>query len=271
MNTLTVILPDGLVPKITQTPGSVVISYAPPPTPVPPTSKRFFGYFGSQGTQFEETKDHVNLHFAPGWGEEDLFGQQVAACKAAGISVMLFAYTTFDGSHWSLSQMTRLLEAAKAANALDAIVAVYPVDEPDFAGISDQVMTDCCAAIRALLRGYYPDPASAPKIACFYGTTGNVPGLPSVDWVGRDWYGHGPQDLGSASQRLMLISGGADGVDRDAIPPFVDRFNTDPRVVAFMSFIWIDNWGFTGNRGIRSNGMAAQYRATGHALTGKAQ
>ena len=107
---------------------------------------------------------------------------------------------------------------------------------------------------------------SGAKVFVVYGDHG-TPGSSVADVIGHDAY---PKLVASAvkpGQQQWLFAGGSDPwrVDPTAAG-FVDYCKAHPEVFGICAFTWLDGWGGTTNKGIRSNGMADKYRAAAIAL-----
>jgi len=230
-------------------------------TPPPTTRQCYFGYFGDNPTIVEETNDHVNLCMPFGWPVGNTAIDVGKKAKAAGQKIMLPVWGEgMDEAHhkWFFGQ-------CEQAGILDAVVAIYPMDEPDVAGKTDAWVKAMLKQIRGVADGF-PAIADAP-MAVFYGPDGKTPGIDDYDWIGRDDYGQGPQVLPlKSNQRLMIIAGGSSPW-RESPDSYVAYAQAHPEVVVMQGFMWLapnDN-----TTGIKVNGMAASYRAAGKTLTGK--
>src|SRR4029077_374716 len=152
------------------------------------------------------------------------------------------------------------VDTLKGAGLWHHIVALYPLDEPDVAGVSNAIMTQVCTDLRA---------AFGLPLAVIYGTKG-TPGIGAFDWVGKDDYGAGAGVLNemppiSPAQKWIVVPGGADPWKQDPAA-FATFANANLNVVAILPFLW---GAYAGGQGIGTNGMAPKYTALG-TLIGKA-
>jgi len=243
-----------------------------PPPPVARVAPLQFGYFGI--ADVATTASSVTFTHAVDWGTwgtdtEAIKARIIAeltACKAAGISaIMSTGFLTFSSAYAYLG--TAELIAFKAQlDALElshVVIALYPIDEPDVHGISDSLMTKCCAETRAAWPG--------PKLAVIYGPNGQTPGISAFDWIGRDDYGAGAGVLNHlppirADQQWIIVPGGADPWRQDPAP-FVSFADTRNQVAVLMPFLYSD---YAGGQGIATNGMLPAYAAAGSIIKASA-
>ena len=228
----------------------------------PPVADRhdvLYCYYGDSDTIVAEVKDHTNcLTIFALWYGTATAVQHAMQAKAAGINSLILAIGHDPAS------IRQLFTAFQAANVLGNVVALYPQDEPDVNGYSDDQMIALAEIVRGVAREY-PELTNV-KLAVIYGPGGATPGISAFDWVGRDNFGRGPQEVGlTGGQRLILISG---GTFFEAPDIFVDYAERTPEVVLYLGFAWISYMDATGiHVGIRDNGMAPAYRAVGVKLT----
>lgn len=241
-------------------------SPTPAPVPVVQRSDLLFGYFGTCPTCQQETSGHTNLLFeAPDW-----FGLQVTIDDMTRQQSPTILFTPRDER-----RLRDLLASLQNANVLRYVVALYPQDEPDNAGMSEAEVVAMVSLQRQIAAQFVE--LNTVSIAVIYGSQGhNTPGISAFDWVGFDDYDRGAGVLDSewaafrsrvrVDQRLILVPGGASPWRTDPVS-FLAYANSDPQVVAIVPFIWFDNAGGAG-QGIRSNGMKHSYCITGTAIKG---
>jgi hypothetical protein len=141
---------------------------------------QFFTYY-ALGSAFGEALDHVNLYWAISWtGDRNDIKAQLREATRNRVRAMLHAeFIFFEGScpyatRTDAATRWHALAAELAAEGLlDAVVAVYPLDEPDLCGVGDGQMQDVIAIIHA-------EPLTRDK---------KVAGLFTVD-VAKKWGGH---------------------------------------------------------------------------------
>lgn len=233
-----------------------------PTAPTPRVDAPYYGYFGSCLTCLAETQAHINLLFEAGWdGQQALIDDM----SRAQLPTMLALPP-------AIGDVRALFESLRAANVLRFVIALYPQDEPDVAGMNETQVNALVGAERQLAAEYFE--LNAAKFAVIYGTQG-TPGIGSFDWVGMDNYGAGSSVLGTpygnlkaalrADQRIILVPGGASPWITDPAP-FVERTEGDPQVLVLLPFLWRD---IADHAGIRSNGMIGQYTKAGCTITAK--
>lgn len=240
-----------------------------------------FGYYGDCAACLKETAGHVSLAWVVGWESEKSWGEavleRIAAARAGGSSVVLMlpdglAYQDRAYNPGMEPVLRGVLSALTQSGAIESIIAVYAVDEPNAKGIPAAELARGNAAIRALLAEF----GSKAALAVIY-AAGDYPGIGTYDWVGVDNYNRGSAVLATdhealvrqlrPDQRTLLVPGGADPWHQDPAP-FVDRARFDQQVVAVVAFIWQDFADRGVGRGIRSNGMAQAYCRAAHQLNG---
>jgi hypothetical protein len=206
------------------------------PTPQPAKGGIHFGYFGAPNVEFI---DHVTYQFAPGWDGGGL-----------PLNSPTVLFSPFG------DPLDAALQTIKKQGGLHHIIALYPQDEPDVAGLDDAQATAKFKAARDAAKAVGID----VPIMCVYGSKG-YPGVGAVDIVGHDNYGRGPLVplLVRNDQKVVYVSGGCNPW-REAPVAFVDAAMADPRAWGVINFIWLDQWGGTQHLGIRSNGTAGRHR-----------
>lgn len=250
-----------------------------------PRDKIFYGYYGDMEFQYNEVKDHVNMIWIAAWDRHPrswvdvVYERIIQAANDGKKSVVMMTTNTYIDGRFSdhvLKEIDELFQKLDEKNALANIIAIYPTDEPDGSEIASEEIAKGNAAIRSVMDKY---PAlKDTALAVFYTGSEKYPGIEYYDWVGFDEYHKGEQVLGAKyrrmltklrpNQRTMIIPGGCDKWRQDP-KPFVDFALENPRVIAVVPFIWIDN-AAPGNNdvglGIRSNGMTEKYRQAGLTL-----
>lgn len=263
---------------ITIQPGdSITIVAAPCPVA---QKKLYFSYYG--GMQ-DEIFDYENMVFATTWGHNQTpwIVDAMTRAKAHGIvaamvSIDYLVYTNaagggpkrYMGDAQSTVLLTTFFDTLKSSGLLDMVKAAYPMDEPDLYGIPASDIEAANANIRRVA-SQYPE-LSDLKLCVTYSGNRNWPALHSYDWVGIDHYEDSsfilisqyPQLIEQLlpNQRLTVVPGGADPW-RTPVEPFYEYAQQEPRVVLIMPFIFLDNYGNSGQLGIKSNGMAPSYNA----------
>lgn len=171
----------------------------------------YFSYY-ALGHHTPAATDHVNLYWVYSWNwqRQDLI-EQLDDARSRSMKALLHAETIFfEGPQhapglalFSLrsdaaSRWAAFVEDLQQRGLLETVVAVYPCDEPDLQGVSDNTLQDVIRIIRA-------HPLSAHlKIATFFtvniakkkGGPYRVQGkeheygtsLRLLDWVGFDCY-----------------------------------------------------------------------------------
>lgn len=241
---------------------------APTPTPVTRTDKVEHGYFGQFDGQNVDTVDHVSFAFSMDWGDWSTPGiepfvslriiNELQDAKARGITKAIVAvgYLTWNGNYETKG--TDFLNTFKtqldALGLYDMIIALYPIDEPDQAPITEANLEAGLTAIHQV----FPD----KKLMVIYGDHGR-PAQQFYDYVGEDKYGHGLITVPLLpNQRMVLVKGGADPYKEDPTDA-VDYALTHPEVAVVVFFLYGD---YTGGKGIKNNGMLPIYRQQGQRL-----
>jgi hypothetical protein len=219
--------------------------------------------------QVAATFDHVNLCWAGPWGGFEAQVGFLQECASRGLpavvdlSYLLFADRRYVGSEQAAANLGKYFTQLRDLDLLGTIKAIYPLDEPDLnLEIAAEVIDASNRDIRAAsaVWGYLS------LKAVIYGNQG-TPGIESFDWVGRDWYRHGPQSLPAMlpGQKLIVVAGGADPF-RESPSAYEDFAASNPDVVAVIAFVFFD---YELGLGIGHNGLAPDYRAAGCRLTRK--
>jgi len=239
----------------------------------PARTDLLFGYYGDCPTCALETADHSNLYWAANWAGFPATLQSLFNARAAGFRNIVLAVPAYESN--AELEVRFYLTSLKQAGYLVNIAALYPIDEPDVHGKTEDQVLATNAMLRRVMADY-PELA-ATRLAVIYGANSTFPGVASYDWVGFDDYSHGCSALGApyaamkgrlrADQRILVVPGGADPWRQDPAC-FIARANADPQVVAVVAFIWFDSWGGTLNLGIRSNPTKKLYCEAGRRIVG---
>src|SRR5574337_170851 len=196
----------------------------------PRTAPLRFGYFWLDGDQIAETADHVGYVFTQDSGDwalpqYDAFRaadtivrlQQARqlGIKEAWVSIGWLVFTAHRGCTGycytprpdAIPRLLAFREQLQAAGVDDMVTVLYPSDEPDSRGLSEQALAPLLTAIRA---------AWPVKLAVIYsGDNNRRPGLTTYDLVGVDHYDEGAGILDhlppiTGSQQYLLVPGGCD-------------------------------------------------------------
>lgn len=258
----------------------IPIPIDPPPVIAPSRKGLYFGYFGDNDGQIDETADHTNILFEPFWdgGVPGAVARMQRAQQPTILAIDKQLFTTdsprqYLGSTEAKLRLVELCDTLLAAGVLKYVVAFYVIDEPDIpeVNIPTDILKLACLDCRQVAQLYAE--LQNVKLAVTYGRS-DYRAVGAFDWVGLDNYGAGAGVLSqfdnlrmqlSAEQRVILIPGGADPWKQDPLP-FYEYAQTVPQVVLLLPFIWIDYYGYGPNLGVRSNGMAPYYRMVGKAI-----
>jgi hypothetical protein len=247
-------------------------------TPAPATLRTdlLFGYYFGCADDIIEQADHVNLYWATGscsssgtWFLD--MARELATAKGAGIrNVVLMPWPNMvkgAGAPAEAAFQFQRLAATGALAGWDSIM-VYPVDEPDVNGWSDEQVTAMLAAVRAAMTPI-PELARAKLGVIYNCSSAAAPGLAAYDWIGCDNYNVGCGALVlleayplAPGQRLMVLPGGADPWRQDPTC-FLTYAETHSAVVAIVPFIWQTA---AGHAGIRVNQTRPLYCRTGRTV-----
>lgn len=231
----------------------------PPTTPVAPGPDLYrrkeplrYGYYGAEGDQVPQTREHVNLHWELFWGGEDDGIERMR--EAAMDTVIDVAGCLFDGGQWnegpraSAEQDLRgLLNRLSAAGVLRYVKGIVPIDEPNLpAHWAVDSMPAACGLIRAVAADY-PELAGVRLMAIYF-TERPMAHMDLFDVVGFDNYKQGARVLQAGGladkilsqllphQRLILVPGGSYAQDPS---PFIEYALGNPRVFAVVPFLWV--------------------------------
>jgi hypothetical protein len=231
----------------------------------PPKSRQgvYYAYYGSCPTCLSQTIDHINMLWEPLWNGE---AQVISHIQTAKLPTVLITSPTTDPSI-----LRSVLTDLRNAGVLQYVVGLYPLDEPDKAGWTDEQVTNMVTQQRQVAAEFIE--LKGIKIAVIYGAGNNRPGIEAYDWVGFDDYDNPNaavmaeyvsfRQLVKPGQGIILIPGGADPWKNDP-RPFYQLAQSDPQVAIMLPFLWADR---QGEKGIGSNGMAQTYRPYGLAIT----
>jgi hypothetical protein len=233
-------------------------------TTTPPTTSRsnlYYGYYGSGPTQYEATKDHINILFEATWnGTSPIISDLQLSSLPTILQTPIYDAPTLIAFFTTLHQ----------AGVLRYVVALYPYDEPDVNGWTDQQVT-ATIQMQKTVAAMFPELAGV-KFAVIYGPGSNRPGIASYDWAGFDDYNAGAGAVGqeldsfetllTPEQRVIIIPGGADPWRQDPAA-FFNRAQADPKVLILLPFLWVN---YSGGEGIGDNGEAPLYRQYGLAI-----
>lgn len=264
-------------------------SSAPPPTPpAARTTPLRYGYFGVDGDQLQESAPHVSFVFAMDWSEpfwpdrEAIAGRIIAqlqeaharGIKEAWVAVGFLVFTAQRGGcpldrytprADAAAQLAWFMQRLDALGLREMVHVLYPVDEPELHCLTDATLTPVLQTIKAA----WPD----PYLGVIYGDTQTYPGLASYQLVGKDKYGDGANALNEQPPivpgQLRILPPGGASPWRNEVQPFLDYAMSHAEVYALVPFAWFDRPpGPDSGPGIRSNGMADEYRAAGLAALG---
>ncbi len=223
-----------------------------PPAPAADRKDLLFGYYGPTGS---EVSDHVNVVW--------LWDDQVATAMRAkrdGITHFVLPVCWKCG----VEHMRWLYTGMRNAGVLANVVALYPEDEPNLAGLSESDVVALVHLTKTVAQEF--SELSGVQLWAIYANTGQYPGASAFDAWGIDNYGCNcvPMPPVLPGQRILLVPGGANPW-REGPERFIATAN-DPRVIAIIPFLWTYPQVGQGV-GIRDNGMAPIYRAAGIRLT----
>lgn len=237
------------------------------------------GYFYGDPLYLIE-QDHVNTWWArddaaPAW--HLAMAAQLQAARGAGIRNIVLTLNTTDPIELRF-QLGRLSEG-NYFNGWDSIV-LYPLDEPEKFGMSDEEVKAKVTAIRQVM---FDTPGLLPaKLGVFYGCeTGKRPGIKAYDLVGCFRYEssgctklegdyQGLRSQLSTGSRLWLIPGGAtiDGKNGKQDPAcWASYAHRNSDVWGVIGFMWQSGADpHISIIGIRENGLRKLYCEMGRAI-----
>lgn len=247
-----------------------VTEYMPPP-PEKLRQGLFYCYFHTFENQIAETIDHVTHVFVSGWFGT---GKTIEEIKSHDKPVILhLPFECYGQDHKPLpdvyQRVMATLTALWQAGVLARVAGIYPVDEPDLVGLSDDEVNAVNAEVMRAARQFtelqdvllyviycgrgFPGFASYQRVAIddYPARTGVLVGQPFLALLERLL----------PYQKAFLVPGGADDWRQD--PEAFRRFaHNDPRIAGIMPFMWATQLPTT-KKGIGANGMAAPYVALG--------
>lgn len=220
-----------------------------------------YGFFGDT-CDVARTAAFTDFVMIAGWCTEvDSVGQEALAAKAAHEKIVLML------SYPSEESLRALLNKLDALDVLGSVLAIYPQDEPDVAGMSGDSVAALCSMVRRVA-GEFSALNNVPLWA-IYGNVG-TDGIEFFDAVGQDKYGYGPMfPTLSPSQGMILVPGGA-APWREDPQQFVDAAFQTPNVVAVIPFIWRWPGAIHESDGIGGSYIEPKYRTAGCELLGLA-
>jgi hypothetical protein len=253
-----------------------VLTFCGPKEPPRVRSDLYFGYYGDCPACISETANHASFQWIAGWGGpggqiERIVDRATRAAPNRTVIMLPGMYKHGVVDPAGVAAATAIFTGMQASGVLGNVVAVYPQDEPDFLGLTDQTVTDGNAAVRRVM-AEFPGLDRVPLAVIYGGGSGKRPGIASYDWVGIDQYGIGDRVLGKPlqelkrllgpKQRVLLVPGGAEPWKQDPAP-FFRNASADPQTVGIVAFIWFDSAAPGVGKGIRSLTIGDQYRQLG--------
>jgi len=252
-----------------------------PAVPVNRRNKLYYGYFGALDSQMDEVKDHVNMWFEACWGGVDCGIARMQQMQLPTIFVIDYAVftntspRTFVGAEVAAQQLHSVFNKLRAANVLQYVLALYPIDEPDLKdnNISPTDLIAANSVIRSVA-AMYSELTNVPLCVTYCGWS-DYRAVADYDWVGFDDYPakeaiftNGQyatlKNVLTPAQKITLFPGGAAPWKQNPAP-FYRKAIEDEQVVAVIPFIWLDQWAGTPNNGIRT-ACPEPYRQVGQLI-----
>jgi hypothetical protein len=259
------------------------------PEPVAPLPHRAGIHYGFYGTwdalQVGETAAFIDFAWvmASPVGITQLQEAQARGVKFGVADVMWQVYratdrktdrgdVAFEPNPDAAGNLRAFLADMSNVAMLPMLTAIYPIDEPDLHGLTDEQV----CATNALVRSVAAEFKVAPKLLVIYGDRG-TPCIGSYDAVGRDEYGNVSRALAMVDalqlrpdQQRILVPGGACPYMNDP-QPFLAKAETDVTVGWVVAFLWTDYAAPNGTPqcGIRNNPTRAKYEALGTTILAK--
>lgn len=192
---------------------------------------------------------------------------QLAALSQAAGRKLILAVPGCEPPVAQVESEVRLwLQRIATAGYLHNVAAIYPCDEPDDKGLSDDEMKARITAVHAAMATF--DETRGKPIAMFWTCgSGKRPGIDFVDWPGCDRYDHGCAVFAEAYTEFegraakdpdihpLAIAGGSEPW-RELPPCWEAKVQGDPRYAGLLVFIFqtITDRGVTYT-GVRDNGL----------------
>jgi len=240
-----------------------------------------YGYYLTWDGQVAETADHVNLLWVGGTSRGD--DGDVADMAAAKMPTMYdLSLHLFSGACGAKVlkplreiELQLLFKRLSDEGLLQYILAFIPQDEPDVCVINQADVLEANRNIRQAAGKYV---GFAPKLAVVFAGVTRLHNIEDFDIVSFDLYSARSSIFKSGAeysvlrarmrpgQYTMIISGGYEGWQQDPMP-FFNFAETNPEVIAMISFLWLDMT--DGTKGIRSLPNRAAYCRIGKQITGK--
>lgn len=232
-----------------------------------------YAYYANDrnGQQLAETKGHITHHFVGPWFGQEIVQQETTRACAAGVKVVhaLFSPYTDPALETNLRAMfTRY----RQAGILQCVGMIYPQDEPEKYGLTDDHIVDGNKMVRKVM-AEFSELANVPLVV-IYSADRKYPGLDTFDIAGIDDYDAGAGIFTSGQyatfaalrggKATALVVGGADRWRQDPAA-FIERAQNDHQVKMVFVFTWVDNAdpASGAGKGVRSNGLAPVYCAWG--------
>lgn len=266
----------------TSSPQPLPADPGPPPIVAPSRRGLYFGYFGADDNQIDETKDHVNFYFEAMWSDLDPAIDRMNRMDLPTVlAITPWVYGSTNGNGiWDhylgtetvTKNLRELFDKLRAYRCLNRIIVLYPLDEPELNGISADVIEQANKDIRSVMNEY--EELKDAKLMVTYQGTELYPGIEYYDIVGFDDYDMregifipgGKYDRLRErlrdDQMLTLFPGGANPWRTDPTE-FYQKAQTDDKVWGIIPFIWLDYAGGSTELGIKSNRLATWYAAYG--------
>lgn len=248
------------------------------PTPTRYRNDLMYGYFGCLDNQVFETKDQINLLMECNWnGLSGCIANIKSAQKPTMLDVSWYVFTTTAKGDGRIvrqdaeSMLTNYFNSLQASGVLEYVKILYPMDEPNNVVTTEAEFIKGINLIRKVASSYRE--LSGAKYAVIYATDKPYMAIGEFDYAGFDdydnrssvlktWY---PMLLNQLKpwQKTILVPGGQSPWKQDPTP-FVNFAEENLEVGMVLPFIWADVP--DSGKGIRSNGMAAQYTAAGKTI-----
>lgn len=249
--------------------------------PAPPVKRSdlYFGFYGCQGDQVNETRGAINLLMESQW---EGLEKTIENIRSADVDVMLDVspqvFKRVPGGRFIIREdahnaLHDLFVRLKEDGVLGKVKVIYPIDEPNNTVGDLKTLQSAVGVIRIIASLH--DELDHVKLATTYASDKDFIGLEMFDWIGYDDYDMKSSILTSDKfknllaslqphQQVMLIPGAAYGQNP---VPFVNYAQTNTKVAAILAFLWCDGReADVGAKGARSNGMAKTYLDVGMSI-----